>query len=303
MDEPALAFLVHAIFDGTAGYRDLVQAELPSSKREFPDWLSRTVLNPSSALFTEADYLLREDPRVQDRAAYYAILEAVSQGRSTPTAIGSMVGRDRTALAHPLGVLTTSGFLTVSRDIRKQRGAAIRIADPIVRFHQLITRPRLSQFEERRFERAWSASEDTFRSRILGPHFEHLARDWVRLFADESTLGGPAGEVGFTIVPDRQQRKSREIDVVALASGEREGSKSSRILCLGEAKSSNRERTTADLRRLEHSRDLLLAEGAQCADAKLLLFGRTGFDPELAEAARGRSDVELIDLRRVYTGS
>lgn len=302
VEEPTLAFLLHAVFGGTAGYQDLV-SEPPSSEDAFPDWLSRTVLNPSSALFTEADYLLREDPRVHDRASYYAILEAVSMGRSTPTAIGSAVGRDRTALAHPLGVLTTSGFLTVSKDIRKLRGGAIRIADPIVRFHQLITRPRLSQFEERRFADAWSASETTFRSRILGPHLEHLAREWVRLFANESTLGGPVGEVGFTIAPDRQQRKGREIDVVALPSGERGGSKSSRILCLGEAKSSDGERAMADLRRLDRARALLLADGAQCADAKLLLFGRSGFDSELTAAARSRSDVELIDLRRVYTGS
>lgn len=299
---PQLAFPVHAIFGGTPGYRDLVQVPPPADVSEFPDWLSRTVLNPASALFTEADYLLREDPRIRGRAPYYAILEAVAAGNTTPTAIGAAVGRDRTALAYPLNVLTAAGFLTVSEDIRKQRGSAIRIADPTVRFHQLITRPRLSQFEERRFESAWGASTDTFRSRILGPHFEHLAREWVRLFASESTLGGAVGEVGFTVIADREQRQHHEIDVVALAAGERRGSKTSRILAIGEAKSADRPRTVADLRRLERLRALLLADGADCAQAKLLLFGRSGFDPELSAAAAVRSDVELIDLERIYRG-
>jgi hypothetical protein len=72
--DPELAFHVDAVFGGTAGYRDLVQVELPRRTRDFPSWLSKTVLNPASALFTEADLLLREDPRIHDRAPYYAIL-------------------------------------------------------------------------------------------------------------------------------------------------------------------------------------------------------------------------------------
>lgn len=302
VESPEVAFRLHAVLGGTAGYRDLVEADLPADAAEFPAWLSQTVLNPASALFTEADYLLREDPRIRDRAPYYAILQAVSGGRSSPNEIGTAVGRDRTALSHPLGVLATSGFLTLADDVRKQRGSSIRVADPIVRFHHLITRPRLSQFEERRFDAAWAASEATFRSQVLGPHFEHLSREWVRRFASEQTVGGTVGEVGFTVVADRQERKSQEIDVVALAAGERRQSKTSRIRCIGEAKSSDVERTPRDLARLDRLRALLLADGADCADARLLLFGRSGFSPELRRAAAARGDVELVDLERIYTG-
>ncbi len=301
--DPELAFLVDAVFGGTAGYRDLVQIDLPSRTRDFPFWLSQTVLNPASALFTEADFLLREDPRIHDRAPYYAILEAVSEGRSSPTAIGGAVGRERTALAHPLGVLTSAGYLISSDDIRKQRNASLRVADPIVRFHQLITRPRLSQYEERQFEDAWKASHPTFKSQILGPHFEHLAREWVRRFASEASVGGKVGEVGSTVVADRKERKSLEIDVVGLAAGERRQSKSSRILCIGEAKSSDRERTLHDLNRLDRMRGLLVADGADCAQARLLLFGRSGFASSLESASQDRTDVELIDLRRIYSGA
>jgi uncharacterized protein len=260
------------------------------------------VLNPSSALFTEADFLLREDPRIQDRAPYYAILQAASEGKSSPTAIGGAVGRERTALSHPLGVLISAGYLVSAEDIRKQRNASLRVADPIVRFHHLITRPRLSQFEERRFEDAWKASYPTFKSQILGPHFEHLAREWVRLFASEATVGGAIGEVGFTLVADRQQRRNLEIDVVGLASGERRQSKSSRILCIGEAKSPDGERTLHDLHRLDRIRALLVADGADCAQAKLLVFGRSGFTESLRSASESRDDVELIDLLRIYAG-
>lgn len=297
-----IAFRVDAVLGGTAGYRDLVQADLPRRTQDFPLWLSRTVLNPASALFTEADFLLREDPRIRDRAPYYAILEAVSDGNASPTAIGAAVGRERTALAHPLGVLLSSGFIRSSEDVRKQRNASIRVADPIIRFHHLITRPRLFQFEERRFEAAWDASRSTFHSQILGPHFEHLAREWVRHFASEVTLGGRVGEVGSTTIPDRQARVTHEIDVVGLAARERSQNRSSRILVIGEAKSSDRKRTPEDLRRLERMRALLEADGADCSRARLLLFGRSGFADALHSVARRREDVGLVDLARIYQG-
>lgn len=301
-EDPEFAFLTHAVFGGTAGYKDLVQGGLPGQTKDFPAWLSGTVLNPSSALFTEADFLLREDPRIRDRAPYYAILQAASEGKSSPTAIGGAVGRERTALSHPLAVLISSAYLVSAEDIRKQRNASLRVADPIVRFHHLITRPRLSQFEERRFEDAWQASYPTFKSQILGPHFEHLAREWVRRFASEATVGGAIGEVGFTEVADREKKRNLEIDVVGLASGERRQKKSSRILCIGEAKSSDRERTLHDLQRLDRARGLLVADGADCAQARLFLFGRSGFAESLRSAAAGRNDVELIDLVRIYSG-
>lgn len=300
--DPDLAFNLDAILGGTPGYRDLVPSEPPPEVTALPEWLAETVLNPSSALFTEDDFLLREDPRIRDRAIYYSILQAVSEGNRTRTEIAGAVGRKRTNLEHPLDVLETAGFLTIARDIRKKRGSSIRIADPIVRFHQLITKPRLSQFEERQFEAAWSAARPTYQSQILGPHFEELAREWVRRFADDSTLGGATGEVGYTVVADPEHRKNREIDIVGLAAGERRHDKSSRISCIGEAKSSRSPRGSEDLRRLERMRELLESDGAPCSNATLLLFGHAGFEPGLEEEAGERDDVELVDLDRLYRG-
>lgn len=301
--DPDVAFHVHAIFGGTPGYRALAGTPPPDRLNELPGWLASTVLNPASALFTEAEYLLREDPHVQARSVYFAILGAIAAGHHTPTAIGGAIGRDRTALAHPLEVLTTAGFVTHAADVRKARGSSYHIADPLVRFHQLVTRPRLAQFEERRWEAAWRDATATFRSKILGPHFEHLAREWTRRFADPATTGGDVGEVGYTVVSDRGRRTRHEVDVVGLPAGARTGAKGAALGCLGEAKASERPRTTDDLARLERVRALLVADGADAAGARLLLFGRSGFDPDLAQAARARSDVELVDLDRLYGGS
>jgi hypothetical protein len=40
----------------------------------------------------------------------------------------------------------------------------------------------------------------------------------------------------------------------------------------------------------------------RAASAKLLLFGRSGFDDALRSAAAQRHDVELVDLERLRTG-
>ncbi|ADI09296.1 hypothetical protein SBI_06176 [Streptomyces bingchenggensis BCW-1] len=90
--------------------------------------------------------------------------------------------------------------------------------------------------------------------------------------------------------------------MVALGEGERRQARSPAIRVLGEAKSSDRVRTLADLDRLDRVRGLLVARGVRAAGARLLLFGRSGFDRNVTEAAAGRNDVELVDLARIWQG-
>jgi hypothetical protein len=99
------------------------------------------------------------------------------------------------------------------------------VADPIVRFGLLIVAPRLATFEERRPGEGWAAAGETFSSQILGPHFEHLAREWTARHADASTWDAEIGEVGPTVVSDPAGRAQHQVDVVALALGERRQAK------------------------------------------------------------------------------
>jgi cobyric acid synthase len=54
---------------------------------------------------------------------------------------------------------------------------------------------------------------------------------------------------------------------------------------------------------LERIRALLVARGVKAESARLAIFGRSGFDRDLRQLARRRSDVVLVDLRRLYTGT
>lgn len=302
VEDPELAFRIHAVFGGTPGYFDLV-GDVPSGVEELGHWLGGNVLNPSHALFGEAGYLLREDPRVTDRAVYQSLLTAVAAGATTPRKIAERVGRDERSLPHPLEVLLSAGFLRREDDVLLQRRPVITVADPIVRFGLLVVAPRLATFEERRTAEGWAAAAETFSSQILGPHFEHLAREWTARHANPSTWEAEVGEVGPTVVNDPTGRAQHQLDVVGLALGERRQAKNPRVAVLGEAKSASQPRTAADAARLQRIRDLLTARGVRAESARLALFGRSGFDRDLRQLARRRPDIVLVDLSRLYAGS
>jgi hypothetical protein len=302
IEDTDTAFRTHAYFGGTPGYRDLLGGASPQTRSDLDELLLSTVFNPSHALFGEAGYLLREDPRIQDRALYLSVLGAVAAGATTPSKVAAAIGRDQRSLHHPLDVLITSGFLVKAEDLLLQRRPVLRLADPVVRLHQLVTVPRLAAFEERKAATAWKAAEHTVSAQILGPSFEQLAREWTARYAAEHTRGGPIGEVGSTVVNDSAGRAQHELDVMALDEGERRQAGAPVVRAIGEAKSSDRARTLSDLERLDRIKGLLVARGVPADGAKLLLFGRSGFDANLTEVASGRPDVELVDLERVWHG-
>ena len=295
-----VAFRVHAVFGGTPGYRDLVDDPPPERADQLGAWLGDEVFHPSRALLREVDYLLREDPRITDRALYQSVLTAVAGGAGTPSKVGAVLARSDRALAHPLTVLESGGYIRRAADVLKQRGSRLALTDPIVRFHEVVVLPRLAEFEERRGERALAAAEPTVSSLVLGPHFEHLCRVWTARFAPDEGLGRPVGAVGATTLADPRGRTSHEVDVVALEEGEVAGRRDARVALVGEAKATNRPRDLGELDRLEHIRRLLVDQGTRAAGATLALFSRSGFDRGLRRAAAGRQDVLLVDLAHLY---
>lgn len=299
VDDPHVAFHLYAVIGGVPGYRDLLADASPQTDEELRELILDTVCNPSHALFGEPGYLLREDPRVTDRALYNSILSAIASGDTTATKIAGSLGRDSRALAHPLDVLITAGFVRKDDDILLQRRPTLRISDPIIGFHALVIAPRMAAFEDRRIHPAWEDAQPSLRTQVYGPAFERLAREWTAHHAAAETLGGPVGEVGSTVVNDSSGRAQHELDVIALAAGQRRQSRHPTIRAIGEAKDSGTQRSSTDLARLQHIRALLMARGTHAASAKLLIFGRSGFDADLTATASRRDDVELVDLDRI----
>lgn len=298
--DPLVAFHVDAILGGTPGYRQLTSAPPPDSLDGFEGWLGAQLLNPASALFDEKSFLLREDPRNLDRAVYNSILQAVADGHHAPTVIGSAVGRDYNALKHPLGVLTDAGFLVRVDDVLTDRRPSYHLADPVIRFSQTVIDPYRGLLEERDTATAWKAAASAYSSQVVGPHFEHVARVWTSRFSG-TRWGSPLGEVGPAVINDATHRTKHEIDVVALARGRRRHDHKAPIVVLGEAKATAKQRTLADLRRIEHLRALLTANGRDATGAQLALYSLNGFDEHLTREADTRDDVHLVGLEDLYT--
>ena len=303
--DPAAALGVDAVVGGAAGYKDLTAAAgVPTRPEELAEWLCATVLNPSHALFREDQYLLREDPRVTVEAPYYSLLQAIASGRASQGRIAEAVGRAPGDIVHQLNVMTTAGFVVRDDDLLTARRPAYRIADPIVRFHHLVTRRNRAMLEERRAAEVWAGAADTYRSRIVGPHFESLCRRWVDRYAAADTLGAPVAPAHRVQVNDRHRRQSFELDVVAASSLPGAGSpRQTTVQLLGEAKASRL--GTEDLARLDRLAELLDERKAVslAPTARKLLFSIQGFSPDLEATPRHRPDVELIDLDRLYEGT
>ena len=299
IDDPKVAFLVDAVLGGTAGYRPLISGTPPTSTDGLRDWLAGNALNPAHALFDETDYLLREDPRIRDKAPYNSVLSAIAAGRHSQKDIGATLGRNASQLRHPLEVLEQAGFVYRIEDMLVDRRPSYYLTDPIVRFAEIVTAPNRALLEERDVVGAWARSESSFSAQVLGPHFEHLCRLWTARHAS-AVWDMALGDVGPAVVNDPTGRAQHEVDVLALGDGGRRGDEHARIAILGESKSTNQVRTRSDLERLERIRALLVARGLDAGDAVLVLFSRTGHAPDLATATSGRDDVRLIDLDALY---
>jgi hypothetical protein len=73
------------------------------------------------------------------------------------------------------------------------------------------------------------------------------------------------------------------------------------VAFIGEAKHRDRRPGLAELRRLQHLRDLLTAAGHDATDAAFGLFSATGFTDELAaEATASKGRILLATLNDLY---
>lgn len=209
-------------------------------------------------------------------------------GATRRSRIAAALGRKETALAHPLRVLEETRLVNRVPNPLHGRRSTYRITEPMIRFHQLITVPNEARLARQQAPAVWEEVRATVDSNIYGPHLEDLAREWTMFHADPQTAGGTPRTVGPAEVPCRTHR-GHEVDVVA-TSGDR-------VLAIGEAKW--RRVTVSDLERLRHIRDVVPKAGG----ANLLLFTGLSADRALRRAAEQASDVHLIDLERLYTGT
>lgn len=296
-DQPELAFRVHALLGGTPAYRQMV-GEVPDDLSGFDQWVGRRLLEPNEAIYGEGNILLQQQPELVDVSLYFGVLAAISGGAHRRSDIANAIGRPATALAHSLSALESVRFIARTDDAFRSHRPIYHIAEPVIRFHQLViahNEPVLALGDGRR---VWSAVADTVAAKIYGPHLEDLARQWCLAHASVDTLGGLPTTAAPTVLSCGEHKAGHELDVVVRQSVP---NGTDRILAIGEAKATNRMVGDGELTRLDHLRDLI-PERLRSDHTKLLLFSRAGFTAELRRSAEARPDVELVDLHRLYQG-
>jgi uncharacterized protein len=299
IDDVGIAFMHHALLGGTPGYRELVsQPSIPERPGRFAEWVARNVLRPSAPLFTEANRVIHEDPRIRDTATYSSVLAVIAAGETSATKIGGLLGRPATSLIHQLNMLQAAGFVERHQDLLLDRRPSFAVADPVMRLHHLVIEPYLADLEAGRSTEVWEEARHTIGTKILGPHLESLATEWVRTHA-RAEVGLEVGATGQSSVACREHRVSHEIDVLSLTRGVRPRASGAPVAFIGEAKARDRRPGLNELRHLEHVRDLLTAAGHDASKATLGLFSTTGFTDELVREASARS-ILLATLNDLY---
>jgi uncharacterized protein len=298
--DPRLAVLTHSVVGGTPAYRaEFASYDVPDGLDDFDDWVCRTVLNTARPIHHEADFLLAAEPDLRDHSLYHSVLSAVANGNHTSGGIANYIGRKATDVSHPLTVLQKCGLLTIEPDAFRKNRTAYRIAEPLIAFHHAVVQPQtIGRTPRGGLSAIWPRSQSTFLSKVVGPHFEHLCREWVSDYAEPETFGGLPIQVTAGTVADPAARTSHEVDVVVSgAVGQDHGI----LLSVGEAKW-NKVMDVPQLERLRHILKLLSAKGVDTSHARPACYSGAGFTPEL-RAAAGRGEVVLVDLERLYGGS
>ncbi|WP_372451696.1 AAA family ATPase [Glycomyces salinus] len=299
IEDPGLAVRTHAIVGGTPAYpNEFLRGDVPRDLEDFDDWVIRTVLNPQTPLFREGRYLLAEEADIRDPALYLSVLSAVADGNATRSGIAAYLERKAVDIAHPIHVLEDIGLLRRDADSFRKNRSAYRIAEPLIAFYAGMMRPVWDQLQRPGMaSRVWQGSRHRFASKILGPHFEQLCRDWALYHADPDLFGGLPTTVASGVVNDPAAKASHEVDVAVIAASD---AGRPRLLAIGEAKWQD-VMGRAHLERLEHLRTLLSSAGKfDTSETRLMCMSGAGFNDHLARRASERNDVLLVGLTDLY---
>lgn len=229
------------------------------------------ILDKSAVLYREAETLLAQEVRGVGPALLHGMLQAIAYGANEPNQIAQRVNRPVTALSGALGFLVDYGLLerrspfTVANPERT-RLTRYYIADNYLSFWFRFVLPNRSALEQGQARYVWEAKIVPQLSTYMGPRFEELCRQFIRLH------------------PDRWTHRVSELSVWWRASDELEivGHDNGTVVLAAEAKWRN-DPVDLDVLQTLQRRVALLPNVAP--DAQLVLFSRSGFTPRV-QAAR-----------------
>lgn len=239
------------------------------------------LLDKSAILYREADTLLAQEVRGIGPALLRGMLQAIAYGCTEPNQIAQRIGRPVTALSGALGFLIDYGLIrrhipfTVPNPERTRQTRYV-IADNYLTFWFRFVLPNRSALEQRQPEYVWRTKIAPLLDDYMGPRFEELCRQFIRLHPDR--WAQPVGELG------RWWHADEELEIIGHDRG---------TVTLAAEVKWTKDRVGPDVLKTLQRRVALLPTVAD--DCQLVLFSRTGFTQAVEEAKDARLLLFTLD--------
>ncbi|WP_371731561.1 ATP-binding protein [Thermococcus sp. MV11] len=179
--------------------------------KNFEEELLRVAFSPTSILYEEPEFILREE--LGDVHRYYLILEAIALGKHRVSEIANFAGIEAKDMPKYLRTLTSLEL--VRREVpvtesERSRKARYYINDRFFEFWFRFVKPNRGRIEIGTFEMDWGAFNT-----YIGRAFEEVSKQFLIQLNKSGNLPFMFTKVG------RWWHKSEEIDLVALSEGEK----------------------------------------------------------------------------------
>lgn len=271
---PAEQIEAYAILGGTPAYLRQFDDREPLITN-----VVQHVLDPGGYLYAEPPLLLREELR--EPRNYFAILQAIAQGRTQLNEIAQATGLERQPVSRYLAILQDLQLverrvpITATQPDKSRKGI-YRLREPFLRFWFRYVAAHVSALEAGLVEPIARLVTDDLAC-FVGPAFEDLCAAWV---AEQGALGRLA------FVPERiggWWSPAGEVDVVAVGAAG---------VLFGECKWTERPVGTNILDDLKRKGEPLARQLGQ-RDVRYALFAKSGFTPGLRRRA-ANEDIHLV---------
>jgi len=276
--EPEALLRRWAVLGGTPQY------QVWAGSGPLEDVITSRILSKDAALYDEPRHLLREGEGIRDPGTYLSILRAIANGATQHNEIAQQAKAASASLAPKLARLEDLGYIErgypLTADGREQR-PGYHIEDPFFRFWFRYVAGNRSRLERHRAAEV-SAEIRADVDNTMGWAFERCCRRWAAVYADEEVTGAPR-QIGSWWSRDGQT----EIDVVGISHH--------RYTLLGSCKW----RRVVDIDVLDQLRDHQAALGGHAAAARLIIFGREQFTPELRERSAAEG-IRLVSAAQLF---
>ncbi|MFB6158122.1 MAG: ATP-binding protein [Candidatus Nanohalobium sp.] len=235
------------------------------------------ILDASSALFEEPEFLLRQELRQPSR--YFSILESIANGYTTPNEISNNTGISSGTMPQYLKKLQKLRLIERTTPVtssKKTKRSIYNIKDNFIRFWYRNIHSQKSMVEENPEKAAENIISGL--NHQVAETFEQICHETVQKAGEYTKVG-------------RWWYQEDEIDVVALDEQENK-------ILLGEVKWTNQKVGEKLLRQLEEKTEKVQWKN-QDREENFALFSKNGFTRGLQEKAEQRKDLELHNLEEI----